>query len=77
MGDRLIMRRTRLVGAQAELFPTWRYHAFVTDRVGTTVWLDADHRRHATVELCIRDLKGEVGLRHHPRGGSPPTRPGW
>jgi hypothetical protein len=26
--------------------PTWRYHAFVTDRVGTTVWLDADHRRH-------------------------------
>ena len=56
-GDRLIMRRTRLVGAQAELFPTWRYHAFVTDRVGTTVWLDADHRRHATVELCIRDLK--------------------
>jgi hypothetical protein len=31
-GDRLTMRRTRLVGAQAELFPTWRYHAFVTDR---------------------------------------------
>ena len=29
-GDRLIVRRTRLVGAQAELFPTWRYHAFVT-----------------------------------------------
>src|SRR6266540_5500923 len=32
-GDRLIVRRTRLVGAQAELFPNWRYHAFVTDRV--------------------------------------------
>jgi hypothetical protein len=76
-GDRLIMRRTHLVGAQAELFPTWRYHAFVTDRVGTAVWLDADHRRHATVELAIRDLKAGVGLRHHPRGGSPPTRPGW
>jgi hypothetical protein len=67
-GDRLVVRRTRLVGAQAELFPNWRYHAFVTDRVGTTVELDADHRRHATVELAIRDLKGGVGLRHHPSG---------
>jgi Transposase DDE domain group 1 len=67
-GDRLIVRRTRLIGAQAELFPTWRYHALVTDRVGTTVWLDADHRRHATVELCIRDLNAGVGLRHHPWG---------
>jgi hypothetical protein len=67
-GDRLIVRRARLVGAQAELFPNWRYHAFVTDRVGTAVDLDADHRRHATVELCIRDLKDGVGLRHHPSG---------
>jgi Transposase DDE domain group 1 len=67
-GDRLIVRRTRLVGEQAELFPTWRCHALVTDRVGTAVWLDADHRRHAVVELCIRDLKGGVGLRHCPSG---------
>jgi hypothetical protein len=36
-GERLIVRRTRLVGAQAELFPNWRYHAFVTDRPGTAV----------------------------------------
>jgi hypothetical protein len=50
-GDRLIVRRTRLVGAQAELFPNWRYHALVTDRVGTTVELDADHRRHAVCEM--------------------------
>jgi hypothetical protein len=62
------VRRTRLVGAQAELFPNWRYHAVVTDRPGTAVWLDQDHRRHATVELCIRDLKDGVGLRHHPSG---------
>jgi Transposase DDE domain group 1 len=68
LGNRLVVRRTRLVGAQAELFPNWRYHAFVTDRVGTAVALDADHRRHATVELCIRDLKAGVGLRHHPWG---------
>ena len=71
-GDRLIVRRTRLVGAQAELFPIWRYHAVVTDRVGTTAWLDQDHRRHAVVELCNRDLKAGVGLRHCPAG---PTRP--
>ena len=32
------------------------------------MWLDQDHRRHATVELCIRDLKGGVGLRHCPSG---------
>ena len=76
-GDRLIVRRTLLVGAQAELFPNWRYHALVTDQVGTAVWLDQDHRRHAVVELCIRDLKGGVGLRHCPRAGSPPTPPGW
>jgi hypothetical protein len=65
------VRRTRLVelvGAQAELFPNWRSHAFVTDRVGTAVELDQDHRRHATVELCIRDLKAGVGLRHCPSG---------
>jgi Transposase DDE domain group 1 len=67
-GDRLIVRRTRLVGEQAELFPNWRYHALVTDRVGTAVWLDADHRRHAVVELSVRDLKGGVGLRHCPSG---------
>ena len=67
-GDRLIVRRTRLVGEQAELFPNWRYHAFVTDRVGTTVELDADHRRHAVVELAIRDLKAGVGLRQVPSG---------
>jgi Transposase DDE domain group 1 len=67
-GDRLIVRRTRLVGEQAELFPNRRYHALVTDRVGTAVWLDQDHRRHAVVELCIRDLKAGVGLRHCPSG---------
>jgi hypothetical protein len=76
-GDRLIVRRTRLVGAQAELFPTWRYHAFVTDRVGTAVWLDADHRRHAVVELCIRDLKPASGCGTALRASSMPTPPGW
>jgi hypothetical protein len=78
-GDRLIVRRTRLVGAQAELFPNWRYHAFVTDRVGMAVDLDQDHRRHATVELAIRDLKAgkpASGCGTAPRASSPPTPPG-
>jgi len=75
-GERLIVRRTRLVGAQAELFPNWRYHAFVTDRPGAAVWLDQDHRRHATVELCIRDLKDGSACGIIPRGSLPPTPPG-
>jgi hypothetical protein len=67
-GDRLVVRRTRLVGPQATLWPDWRYHAFVTDRAGSPVELDADHRRHAVCELAIRDLKGGAGLRHCPSG---------
>jgi hypothetical protein len=66
--DRLIVRRTRLVGSQASLWPDWRYHAFVTDRVGGATELDADHRRHAVCELAIRDLKDGAGLRHFPSG---------
>jgi hypothetical protein len=66
--DRLIVRRVRHLTDQGELFPCWDYHAFVTDRVGTAVWLDADHRRHAVVELAIRDLKNGSGLAHCPSG---------
>lgn len=67
-GDRLILRRTRLIGPQAELWPDWRYHAFITDRQGTAVELDADHRKHAVMELAIRDLKEGSGLNHAPSG---------
>ena len=67
-GDRLIVRRVRNLGDQQQLFPTWRYHGFVTDRVGTATWLDADHRRHAVCELAIRDLKAGAGLAHLPSG---------
>jgi Transposase DDE domain group 1 len=66
--DRLIVRRVRNQSDQAQLFATWRYHAFVTDRVGTAVELDADHRRHAVCELAIRDLKAGAGLAHLPSG---------
>jgi hypothetical protein len=69
-GDRhrLVVRRTRLYDPQPALFPTFRYHAFITDRVGDAVLLDADHRRHAVVELAIRDLKEGSGLSHCPSG---------
>src|SRR5918993_3764062 len=67
-GDRLIVRRVRNLGDQQQLFATWRYHAFVTNRVGTMLELDADHRHHAVCELVIRDLKAGAGLAHLPSG---------
>lgn len=66
-GVRLIVRRTRREDEQIELVPDWRHHAFVTDRPGDPVALDADHRAHAVIELAIRDLKAE-GLAHSPSG---------
>lgn len=56
-GHRLVVRRTRFHHAQRELFPEWRHHAFITDRSGTPVELDTDHRAHAVVELAIRDCR--------------------
>lgn len=69
-GDRhrLVVRRTRLHRRQRELFPEWRHHAFITDRPGTAIELDTDHRAHAVVELAIRDLKEGAGLYHCPSG---------
>ena len=67
-GQRLIVRRTRLVGHQAALWPRWRHFAFVTDLEGDAVEVDAFHRAHATVELAVRDLKEGAGLEHVPPG---------
>jgi hypothetical protein len=69
-GQRLVVRRTRLVGPQATLWPDWRSHAFVTDRAGSAVDLDADHRRHAVCELAIRDSKTVPGCVTAPRAAS-------
>jgi hypothetical protein len=66
-GFRLIVRRTRLIGQQAELFPDWRHHCFVTNRTLPTLVADIDHRDHATVELAIRDLVDQA-LAHFPSG---------
>ena len=69
---RLIVRRVRPTpGSQLALFATYSYHAFITDRDGETLELEADHRRHAEIENAIRDLKYGVGLNHLPSGRFP------
>ena len=67
---RLIVRRTRLTeGAQHQLWPDWRHHAFITNRTDLNcAAADRFHREHATVELAIRDLKEGTGLNHIPSG---------
>jgi Transposase DDE domain group 1 len=66
---RLIVRRTRPTpGTQLALVATYDYHAFVTDRAGETLELEADHRRHAVCEDTIKDLKYGVGMNHLPSG---------
>jgi DDE family transposase len=66
---RLIVRRVRPTpGSQLALFCDYDYHRFITDHHGTTLELEADHRRHAEVETVIRDLKDGVGLNHLPSG---------
>ena len=67
-GHRLVVRRTKLAQHQPTLFPTFRSHAFITNREGDAVALDVDHRRHTVVELAIRDLKEGSGLSHCPSG---------
>ena len=69
---RLIVRRVRPTpGSQLALFANYSYHAFITDRDGETLELEADHRRHAEIENAIRDLKYGVGLNHLPSGRFP------
>ena len=66
---RLIIRRVRPTpGSQLAMFVEFTYHAFITDREGDMLELEADHRRHAEIENTIRDLKYGVGLNHLPSG---------
>jgi hypothetical protein len=64
---RLVIRRTRLIGKQAELWPNWRYFGFLTDLGGTTIEADQFQRDRAVIELCIRDIK-DAALEHLPSG---------
>ncbi len=66
---RLIVRRVKPTpGSQLALLTLYDYHAFITDREGETLVLEADHRRHAEIENAIRDLKYGMGLNHLPSG---------
>ena len=66
---RLIVRRVRPTpGSQLALLVLYDYHAFITDREGEMLALEADHRRHAEIENAIRDLKYGMGLNHLPSG---------
>jgi hypothetical protein len=66
---RLIVRRVRPTpGSQLSLLVEFSYHAFITNRTGPMLEVETDHRRHAEVELAIRDLKYGVGLNHLPSG---------
>jgi hypothetical protein len=66
---RLIVRRVKPTpGSQLALLTLYGFHAFITDRDGETLELEADHRRHAEIENAIRDLKYGVGLNHLPSG---------
>jgi hypothetical protein len=65
---RLIVRRVKPTpGSQLALFAKYEYHPFVTDRDGDALEVEAGHRRHAEVELVIRDLK-EGPWAHMPSG---------
>jgi hypothetical protein len=66
-GRRLIVRRTRLIGAQAELWPDWRHFCFITNRTEDIALVEAEHRDHAVVEQVIADLKDQA-LAHFPSG---------
>jgi hypothetical protein len=67
--DRLVVRRVHLHAqdVQTELFACRRHFAFITNRAADLHTVDREHRRHAEVELVIRDLKDQA-LCHFPSG---------
>ncbi|MDQ5833232.1 MAG: IS1380 family transposase [Actinomycetota bacterium] len=66
-GRRLIVRRVRTLDAQGELLPSWEHYPFLTNRTDALEAVESEHRQHAVVELCIRDLKDQA-LAHFPSG---------
>ncbi len=63
---RLIVRRVELPALAEGL--AYSYYAFITDREGEMLELEADHRQHAVVENVIRDSKYGLALNHMPSG---------
>jgi hypothetical protein len=66
---RLVVRRVRAADSErtGELFPAWRYHAFLTDTTLSTVDADRTHRAHAVIEQTFADLI-DGPLAHLPSG---------
>jgi hypothetical protein len=69
---RLIVRRVPRLNrdapkGQAELFPTWRYHAVFTNSPFVLVQAEAQHRGHAIVEQINAELIN-AALAHLPSG---------
>ena len=77
---RLIVRRVRPTpGSQLALLATYSYHAFITDRDGDTLDLEADHRRHRRRRSRMPSATSStawVSTISRP-AVSPPTPPGW
>ena len=68
LGDqRLVVRRVRTLDAQGELLPSWEHFPFATNRDEELALVESEHRRHAVIELAIRDLKDQA-LAHFPCG---------
>ena len=68
LGDRrLVIRRVRTLDRQGELPPSCELFPFATNRTEPLAVVEAEHRHHAVVELCIRDLKDQA-LAHFPSG---------
>ena len=69
---RLIVRRVQPTpGSQLALFANYSYRAFITDREGDTLDLEADHRRHAEIENALS------GTQWRQVESFLPGRPGW
>ena len=69
---RLVVRRVRAANGErtGELFPAWRYHAFLTDTTLSTVDADRTHRAHPVIEQTFADLI-DGPLAHLPSGRFP------
>jgi hypothetical protein len=67
-GRRLVVRRTRLLSAQAECVSRLALPRLPHRPPEPLAEVEADQRRHAQIELAIRDLKEGSGPNHAPSG---------
>ena len=75
---RLIVRRVKPTpGSQLALFVNYSYHAFITDRDGDTLDLEADHRPMPRSRMPSATSSTAWASTTCPRDASPPMPPGW